>query len=317
MQNTILKIFLKGLSLYVRNFLPLSRAMIFPVFGQIAAIALILCPVYFYTQVFLANMSAVTLQKYLIFIFIGLILMVVPGFIIFIKAFWDYMVVMVSLNTMVSDIIENKPQVSFKVHSGAVKLRTKDYLLLLFILMGIWLVLLAAPFVLLFLSAMVLNRIFAIIIFILSMVACLALLAVISVYLSLSFQVFAFEAISAKDVLMKSYEMIENNFLRTVALGVALFIVTGAVVPVVFQELIKISPAISYIVVPFQSYLEVLLVNTNLLEEFAKFNITLPGLSRETALMSIGTAITMFILPLGSACFTLLYFDIKERKAQA
>ncbi len=315
MQKTIFKNFLHGLIIYIKNFLPLSRAMLFPVLGQIVGIALIMVPVYFYTQVFLGGIPAESLQKNLIFIFIGLILIIIPGFIIFIKAFWDYMVVMVSLNTMVSDIIEEKPPVKFKIHSGAVKLRTKDYLLLLFILMGIWFVMLAVPFVLLILSAMVLNKIFSTIIFFLSMIGCLGILAVISVYLCLSFQVFAFEALSPKDVIMKSYEMIENNFLRTVALGVILFIITGAVVPVIFQELIKNSPLIGYIVVPFQAYIGVILSSTNILVELAKLNISLYDISRETALMCIGTVITMFILPLGSACFTLLYFDIKERKA--
>lgn len=313
MQRNTFKLLLNGIVIYLRNFIPLSRAMLFPVFGQIIGVVLILGPVYFYRELYLIKLTADDLQKNLLFILFGLILMIIPGFIIFLKAFWDYMVVMVSLNTMASDIIRKKKPSSFKIHNDAVKIRSKDYIFLLFILMGIWLIFLAAPFVILFGSVMVLNKILSTIIFALSSLTCLALLAIVSVYLSLSFQIFAFEAISPRKIIMKSYEMIENNFWRTVLLGFLLFVLTGAVIPVIFQELIKHSPILSYIVIPFEAYAKILLNNPMILEIINKYGLTISVLSKETALMSVGTTITMFTLPLGSACFTLLYFDLKSK----
>lgn len=314
MKKNIFKIFLTGLLIFLKNILPLSRAMLFPVFGQVIGIALILAPVYFYREYYLVKLTPEELQRQLMFLFLGLIIMVIPGFIIFIKAFWEYMIVMVSLNTMVSDIVEKKPAHNFKVHAGAVKLRTKDYLILLFILMGVWLVLTLAPFVLLILSSLVLNKILSTIVFVLSMVACLAVLAIVSVYLCLSFQIFAFEAISPIGVVKKSYEMINGNFWRAVVLGLVLMILTGAIIPTVFIELIKMSPVADYLVAPFEAYAEILLQNTGLIEKIRESGYTVYGVSKEFAYMSAGTFLTMFLLPLGSACFTLFYFDIKNCK---
>lgn len=313
MQRNIFKIFLNGLFIYLKNFVPLSRAMLFPVFGQIIGIVLILGPVYFYRELYLIKLTPEELQKNLLFIFLGLILMIIPGFIIFLKAFWDYMIVMVSLNTMVSDIVENKKPVNYKIHSGAIKLRTKDYIMLLFILMGIWLVLLSAPFVLLIGSALVLNKILSTIIFVLYFITSIALLGIISVYLSLSFQIFAFEAISPRKIIMQSYKMIENNFWRTVLLGLILFIITGAILPVIIQELIKQSPILPYLVQPFEAYANIMFEGSAIVEIINKYGMSIADLSRETALMSIGTALTMFALPLGSACFTLFYIDLKKK----
>ena len=203
MQRNILHIFFNGVIIYLKNFLPLSRAMLFPVFGQIIGIILILGPVYFYRQNYLLTLSLEELQKNLTFILLGLILMVVPGFVIFLKAFWDYMVVMVSLNTMISDIVEKKPAVSFKIHKDAVKLRSKDYLILLFILMGIWFLLLLVPFVLMIPAMKIFGQMFAIAVFVVSLLANLGMLAIISVYLCLCFQIFAFESISPINIMGK------------------------------------------------------------------------------------------------------------------
>ncbi len=314
MKKSVLKIFLHGLGIYLKNFIPLSRAMLFPVFGQIAGIFLILGPVYFYRQLYLIKLSPPELQKNLLFILFGLIIMVIPGFAIFIKAFWDYMIVMVSLNTMVSDIIRAKPPTGFKIHNDAIKLRTKDYIILLFMLMGLWLVFLAVPFVLLAAASFVLSTTFSVAIFMLSMITCLALLGIISIYLCLSFQVFAFEALGPLRVIIKSYEMIENNFWRAVGLGLILFVLTGVVIPLVFEELTRFSPFMDYLVIPFMSYASILTQNMPVIGELSRYGLTLAMLAEETALIALGTTITMFILPFGSACFTLLYFDIKERK---
>jgi len=315
MQRNMLNIFFTGLGIYLKNFFPLSRAMLFPVLGQIIGIILILGQAQFYRQNYLLTLSPVELQKNLTFILLGLILMVVPGFIIFLKAFWDYMVVMVSLNTMVSDIVEKKPAASFKIHNGAVKLRTKDYLVLLFILMGIWFLLLLMPFVLMIPAMKIFGQMFAIAVFAVSLLANLGILAIISVYLCLCFQIFAFEAISPVNIIKKSYEMIDNkNFWRAVLLGFILFVVTGAVLPAIFGEIIKNSPLLGYLVLPFESYANILLQNTNLIETIQQYGLTVADISREFALMSVGTAATMFVLPLGSACFTLFYLDLKEKK---
>lgn len=312
MKRNIFKIFFNGLLIYLQNFVPLSRAMLFPVFGQALGIFLILAPVYYYRQNYLSQLTPENLEKNLIYILLGLVVMVIPGFIIFLKAFWDYMIAMVSLNTMVQDIFEKKPSTHFKTHNAAVKLRTKDYVALLFILTGIWCLLPAIPFILLIITSGVLSKIFSTIIFGLSLITCIALLFILSVYLCLCLQIFAFEAISPRQIILKSYEMIDNNFWRTLVLGFLLLLATGIIAPLVIQELVRNSVILPYIVKPFRAYTDILLENPMIIQVIAKYGLTLGNIAKETAIMTVGTITTAILLPLGSACFSLLYFDIKN-----
>jgi len=311
--ENIFQIFFKGLILYLKKFLSFSRVMLFPVFGQVVGIFLILGPVYYYRREILADMPPEQIQQNTLFILLILILIVTPGFIIFLKAFWDYMIAMVSLNSMTAGILEKNSFGNFKSHNEEVKSRSGAYVVLLFILMGVWLVLLAAPFIVFILSFILLPKLISIVIFVLSSLVCLLILAVVSVYLSLSFQIFAFEDINPVGVIKKSFSMIKSNFWRVVVLGVLLFIITGVIAPFAIQVLAKNSPVLAYMAVPFNAYLDILSENplvSGLIQELSYY---IPDMGRELALSVIGIIVTAFILPLGSACFTLLYLDIKNK----
>ena len=312
--KNIFQIFFRSAKIYIKNFLPLTRAMLFPTLGQIAGIILILAPVYFYRQNILLTMSVEDLQKNVFFLLLGLILMVIPGFTVFVKAFWDYMVVMVSLNTMTAYIIEKNSLDNFKIHNETMKLRTKDYIVLLFILMGIWLILLFAPFLAFLISSIVLSEAVSVILFSLLVVICVLFLIVISIYLCLSFQVFAFEKITPVETVKKSFSMMKNNFWRGIWLGILLFVVTGAIIPAIFQIILGISPIMDYLIIPFESYYKILAETPVVAEIFSKLETYSPNLPREAAVSSIGMIITAFLLPLGSASYTLFYRGIKNGK---
>ncbi len=305
----VVRILRKGISIYLKNFLPFSRTMLFPVFGQVLSVILILTPVYFYRQYFLSSPS----HENPLFILAGLILIVIPGFNLLLKSFWDYMIAMVSLNTMTADIIGKNSFGDFKKHNNAVKLRVKDYAALLFIVMGIGFVLSLIPFVALIFSFVFLNKTFSIILFALSFIICMAALGVISVYLCLSFQVFAFESLTPVEIVKKSFFMMKNRFWQGIWLACLLFIFTGIIIPSIIQSLIGNSPFINYLVIPFDSYLNILSDNSIIAGIIQKAGSFIPNISREIALSSVGMIVTSFILPLGSACYTLLYFDIKKK----
>lgn len=291
--------------------------MLFPVLGQAAGIMLILGPVYFYRQYFLMNIAVQKLQENIIFVLLGLILIIIPGFAVFLKAFWDYMVVMVSLNTMAANVAEKKEIGNFKVHNDKVKLRSRDYITLLLILMAVWLVLIAVPFLIFASGFIFLNKIFSTVLFGLSALACIIILAVVSVYLCLSFQIFAFENINPLNVIKTSFKMMETNFWRAIVLGVILFVLTNAIVPFIFQIFVKSSSALGYLTLPFESYLSILSDNPIIAAITEQLELFIPDLAQELALSLIGVIVTAFILPLGSACFTLFYFDIKKRSQLA
>lgn len=311
--ENIFQLFFKGMLIYLGNIIPFSRAMIFPVFGQLVGIILILGPVYFYRQYFLLNIPVEQLQENIIFALLGMLLIIIPGFAIFLKAFWDYMVVMVSLNSMSAGILNRQRAGDFKYHNASVKEKSLDYITLLFILMAIWLVLLAIPFAVLVFGYSFLNKIFSTLLFMMCAVCCLIILGVLSVYLCLSFQIFAFEKIKPLEVLKQSFNMIKNNFWRTVTLGILLFILTGALIPFLIQLVLKNSPILTYISMPVESYINILSENPVVGVLTQQATNIIPDLASEITLSIVGAIATAFVLPLGSACFTLLYFDIKKR----
>jgi hypothetical protein len=304
-------IFLHGVGVYIANFLPFSRVMLFPVFGQVLGIVLILAPVYFYRQ-YLVTIPAETLQGNILNLLSGLMLMIIPGFLVFIKAFWDYMVVMVSLNTMTADIVEKGDFGDFKAHNKAVNQRKKDYMVLLLLLTGVWTVLLLAiPFVFLSLgSTLGSNKA----LFVLSFLASVISLFVISVLLSVAFQVFAFEELTRVETLKRSYSLVQKNFWRVVLLGIMVNIITGGILPAFVQSIAQMRPIMDILIIPFKAYHAILAENPVAMQVPINLPPFLSDVPKKIALTAVGTIVTSFVLPLGSACFTLLYMDLKKRK---
>jgi hypothetical protein len=311
--TNIFVIIFKSFIIYIKNFLPLSRVMLFPVFGQIIGMFLIFYPTYLYRQQYLAKLSAESLQQNLVFILLGLLLLVLPGFVIFTKAFWDYMIVTASLNTMVSDIVKNGNFSNFKVHNNSIKLRTGNYVILLLILTLLWLAVLLFPFLAAFFGIFI-DATFIAPVFLAMVLISIIFAIILLVNFSLAFQVFAFEPISPVDVIKKSWNLIKGNFWRTVFMGIVVFIVTGFIFPGLISSIMEKSSLMGYLITPFESYVNLFSENQTFIDFLAGNKMTPFGLSVTLALSTVGMIITAMMLPLGSACFTLLYFDILDRK---
>ncbi|OGH98854.1 MAG: hypothetical protein A2039_10085 [Candidatus Melainabacteria bacterium GWA2_34_9] len=311
--TNIFAIIFKSLMIYINNFLPLSRVMLFPVFGQIIGIFLIFYPNYLYTEKYLAKLSGENLEQNLVFILLGLILMVIPGFAVFLKAFWDYMIVMISLNPMVSDIEKKGSFGDFKVYNSSVKLKTNNYVILLLLMTLFWLGILIFPFLSFFLGFFI-NTVLITPIFLLMVLASLIFSILLSVNLSLVFQVFAFESISPVEVIKKSWNLMKGNFWRTTFMGIVLLVVTCFIVPGLITAILDKSPLMTHLINSFEAYVNLFAKNQAFVEFLASYKMTPFGLSVTLAVSTVGTIITAMMLPWGSACFTLLYFDILGRK---
>lgn len=311
--TNIFTIIFKSLMIYIKNFLPLSRVMLFPVFGQIIGMFLIFYPTYLYREQYLAKLSGENLQQNLVFILLGLLLLVIPGFTIFIKAFWDYMIAMVSLNTMASDIDKKGSFGDFKIHNSSVKLKTNSYVILLLLLSLFWLAVCIFPFLAFFLGIFI-NTIFIPPIFIAMVLVSVIFSIILAVNLSLAFQIFAFESISSVEVIKKSWNLMKGNFWRTVFMGIVLLIVTTLLVPGLITSVVEKSPLMSYLITPFESYINLFSKNQAFVEFLTSIKMSAFGFSVAMALSAVGTVVTAMMLPWGSACFTLLYFDILDRK---
>ena len=93
-KNSIWKVLFEGLKIYISNIDKFVLYMLFPVFGQIIGLVLT-----FALTIGLAGKigeKAHSTTSALIFI----ILLAIPGLLIFMKAFWDYMVAYVALNSI-------------------------------------------------------------------------------------------------------------------------------------------------------------------------------------------------------------------------
>ena len=311
--TNIFVILFKSIMIYIKNFLPLSRVMIFPVFGQIIGIFLIFYPTYLYKENYLAKLSGENLEQNLLFILLGLILIIIPGFAIFLKAFWDYMISMVSLNTMAFDIVKKGSFGDFKIHNNSVKLKTNNYVILLLVMTLFWLMIFIFPFLSFFLGFFV-DTTFIPIIFLLMITISLIFSVILGINFSLCFQVFAFESITPVDIIKRSWNLMKGNFWRTLFMGIILFIITSIIVPLITNTIVERSPLLGYLMTPFESYVNLFSKNYQFTEILSKYNMTSFGLSMALALGTLGTVMTNMMLPLGSACFTLLYFDIFDRK---
>lgn len=110
--------------------------MLFPVFGMIAGATLIFTVNYF----FIVNIPSLIKQYPILdnipLVFTLLLICVFPGFLIFCKAFFDYIIAYASLNSMVyvsrGAKMKNKP-LDTKTHDDVLKKRLGKYLVMLLI----------------------------------------------------------------------------------------------------------------------------------------------------------------------------------------
>lgn len=307
-ETGVFKIIFNSILIYLKNFAPLSKVMLFPVFGQLIGIALILYPTFWLSENFTGALENNFINNNIALLFMGLLLMIIPGFILFFKAFWEYLVVMVSLNSMIAEIKKQGSLKSFKTYNQIVKLRSGSYIVLISLLSLIWLIGLSLPVIIapksllgsgtladwLLLAGLELIAVF--------------IIGIISIYLSLSYQVFAFENLSPLNTFKKSWRLVEGNFWRTFIVGCIMVAITGLLAPGIFQALIANTPLMPFTVSLFRPFVEILGAN------FINKPDMVYEISKNAASIAIATIVTAFMLPLGSAFYTLLYFDIVNRK---
>ncbi len=289
---SIFKIFAEGIKLYLFNFEKFTKYMAFPVLGQIAGIGIIFTATYLFTLVVpkLTMMNAVF--DNILFVFLLLLLITLPGFFIFCKAFWDYLIAMASLNSMSSFIIESKNKLEDTgIHDGLIKRRVLSYILFLLLISVIFAL---GSFPLLW-----------------------GLFLVVFVFISLSFQVFALEEEkSPVEAVMLSINLVKYNFLRTALLLVLLGITTYWIVPsLICWGLDKgnIAGFFSYPVERFITLLPINELNSTLMSSGINYQINSVSVSKEITLGVIGIVVTAFLLPLRSLCCTMLFKELFSR----
>lgn len=278
----MIKIFFEGLKIYCVNIHKFLLYMAFPVLGQLLGLYLIFGLTYWYSQNFqdlvvkypaLNDMSTMLLFS---------VLMVVPGLLIFIKAFWDYLIAYSALNSMTEGYLNTGRVYDFKAHNDVALKKTFSFVALWF-LFGIF-------------TAIAVIPIFWIVGFI------------FFVYFILIFQVFTFEnGLSPIGYFRRSLEIIRGNFLRTflfmIVLGVFTYVLLTSGMSVIFDYL-NLTTGLSKMLENWAFTLP--------LDAFEQYGITPAFVGGEMEKQLVFFITAGFTLPLRSVCWTLWYNKLAD-----
>ncbi len=290
--TSILKIFFKGIQLYFLNFEKLMKYLAFPVIGQIVGITIIFSAAYLFT-IFVPNLTVKSsVFDNILVVFLLLLFITLPGFFIFCKAFWDYLVAMASLNTMASSMIESgKPIEDTSLHVELIRQRALSYILFLILISVIYAI---GSFPLLW-----------------------VLLAIGFVYLALSFQAFALEEdASPFEAIGISVHLVKGNFLKTLFLLVLLFISTYWFLPTIIcwgAENGNLLGFFSYPIEKFINLLPIIEVNAILETQNIPFALNSVEISKFVISCIVSFIVVGFTLPIRSICCTMLYKELYTR----
>lgn len=313
----VFKITFKGIILYIKNFIPLTRVMLFPVFGQIIGIAWIIFAAIFLSQNASKAFNPDAFTDNILFIFLIMFTATLPGFVLFTKAFWEYMIAMVSLNSMVSNITKQGHIKDIHIHSKLVKAKSKDYIKLLLFLSIIWLIGLSLP-----VAALLFKNTFSYLIFIALELIMTMILSIVSIYLSLCYQVFAMENLSVTGTLKRSWNLVEGNFWRTFFLGFIVSTIVGTIIPFIMQIFLSKTSISTLMIQPLQPCADVIaknsiysaIISTGIMGSKALPTALAYKVLEGIVIMTLGSIVMFLMLPYGSACYTLLYLDIVEKR---
>ncbi len=294
-KDSLLSVLGKGLSIYFTNLVKFTQYMLFPVLGQLIGIALIFMLTGWFTHSlpyltenysFLNNFTTITLI---------LLLLALPGFAIFLKAFWDYLVAYGALNSMTDAAITTGKLYDFKAHVQVVTSRTGSYIFLLLIIS--------------ILSLIAINPLFWV------------LGLIFFIYFILVFQIFTFESeTTVTGCFRRSFNLIKGNFARTFSIMIILGLISHIMlnrVVMLFFELIKVGEFFKGIFETWALTLPLTDIN-NFLSYLRMQPITQLMIANEIWNSTVLFLVTGLTLPMRSICWTLWYKNLsaKENKGK-
>lgn len=285
LKNSIFFILWEGIKIYFSNIDKFLLYMLFPVFGQVIGIALSfgLSLGFADKVVQKADSPAVALLM--------ILLLAIPGLLIFAKAFWDYMVAYVALNSMTEGAVTTGKVYDLDSHNEVATQRGWKYIGFLIVLS-------------------VLMSLGSSIFFIIPGF-------VLWIYFILVFQVFTFEPdLSITDIFKRSFLLVKGNWARTFILMAVLgffsmYILTEGIT-VVFDYL-NLTASASSIFNFISNLIPLDLVNKILVHANQPI-ITNEMISKTIFVSVLGMIISGLTLPIRSICWSLWYKNLSDVK---
>lgn len=284
-KNSVLFVLFESIKIYFTNIDKFLIYMLFPVFGQVIGIALSFGLTLGLAEKIAAKTNSITTA--LLFIF----LLALPGLLIFVKAFWDYMVAYVSLNSMTEGAVTTGKVYDFKSHNEVATRRTLKYvgfLIILSLLMSVG------------------SSIFFIIPGF-----------VLWIYCILVFQVFTFEPdLTIPEIFKKSFLLVKGHWFRTFIIMAVLsffsiFLITEGV-SVIFDYL-NLTEPICKIFNFIGNALPLNYIN-RVLVHFHYEPLTAKIISEWIFLTILGCIVAGMTLPIRSICWALWYKNLSDIK---
>lgn len=291
-QNKVYNVMVEALKIYINHFVKFTQYMLFPVFGQVIGIALI-----FGLTSWLTFELPVWVDKYPIFnnfstILFLLLLVALPGLVIFLKAFWDYLVAYGALNSMTEAVITTGKLYDLRAHTEVITKHSFKYIVLLLVISV--------------LSIIAINPLFWVI------------GLIFFIYFILVFQVFTFEEnTSVLDCFKRSFYLIKGNFARTFTIMAILGLISHYLLTLGITgllDVIKLSEFFKGIFENWALSLPLAEINTTL-ATFRLPQITALEVANQILGALILFVVTGLTLPMRSVCWTLWYKNLAKVKS--
>lgn len=273
-------IFFEGIKIFALNIHKFMLYMAFPVLGQILGIFLIFGLTFWFTQNMqdiAAKYDALNNMSSMITL---IVVSVIPGVLILIKAFWDYLVAFVALNSMTEGYLNTGRVYDFKAHNSVATQKSFSFITIWFLIS-----------IMTILGILPVFWIFAGLFF---------------VYFILVFQVFTFEnGLSPVGYFKRSMFLIKGKFGRTFLLMVILTIFTYVILVsglgVLFDAFNWTNPLAKM----FEAWAYTLPI-----DPLEQYGVTPSVIGTELVKQLIFFLAIGFSLPIRSICWTLWYNEL-------
>lgn len=286
LENSIFSVIFETVKVYCLNFPQYAKYMLFPVLGQVVGLAWIFGMANLYT-----NNLPLLIEEFPAFndfstIIFCVILIVVPGMIVWMKAFWDYLVAYGALNSMTESALNTGKVYDFQAHNSLITRRTFKYIGLWF-LYGIF-------------GLLAINPLFWV------------LGGILFIYFILIFQVFTFEPdASITGCFKRSFELIKGNFLKTFVIMAVIGVFTHLLFVEGFSVFFDFTKLTDLLVGFFENQVTTIPldpVNERLINLNPSATLLTPlNISQFLAYQVVAFIVISFTLPLRSICWTLWY----------
>lgn len=273
-------IFFEGIKIFALNIHKFMLYMAFPVLGQILGIFLIFGLTFWFTQNMqdiAAKYDALNNMSSMITL---IVVSVIPGVLILIKAFWDYLVAFVALNSMTEGYLNTGRVYDFKAHNSVATQKSFSFITIWFLIS-----------IMTILGILPVFWIFAGLFF---------------VYFILVFQVFTFEnGLSPVGYFKRSMFLIKGKFGRTFLLMAILTIFTYVILVsglgVLFDAFNWTNPLAKM----FEAWAYTLPIDS-----LEQYGVTPSVIGTELVKQLIFFLAVGFSLPIRSICWTLWYNEL-------